>query len=359
MKKIIFLDLKEKEVFVYAIEKKGNAFHVKDTFSAPIKDGSSFSIEKTFEDVEESYLSLPLSLLNFRILELPFSDMEKAREVVPFELEGIIIGGAESTVFDVCSLGSSNGKHTILVVYIMKKTLRKILEDLKSFKVDPKAVTSLELAHLMTSSRSREEITNLILNPQSIQGNDRITTALKEINTPLINLRRGEFSYTVDTEKTRKSLKLSVILLMLLVLIFLSDTAFRIISTKIEISYLKNEIRKTYSGIFPNEKKVTNEIYQMKAHLKELKARESTFIGISPLQFLLDLSQRGRQGIMFTDLTIEKERIILKGEAPSLSDVQQVKKSLEEFLIDVNISDAKPFSRDRTGFTITAKEKKI
>jgi type II secretory pathway component PulL len=359
MKRIVFFDLKGEEISIYEIEKKGNAFHVKDTFSAPVKDGGSFSIEKTFEDVEESYLSLPLSLLNFRVLELPFSDMEKAREVVPFELEGIIIGGAESTVFDVCSLRSSNGKHTILVVYIVKETLRKILEDLESFKVDPKAVTSLELAHLMTSSKSREEIANLILNPQSIHGDDRITTALKEMTIPIINLRRGEFSYTVDTEKTKRSLKLTAILLVLLVLIFLSDMAFRIITTKREISSVKNEIRKTYAGIFPNEKKITNELYQMKVHMKELKAKESTFIGISPLQFLLDLSQRSRQGIMFTDLTIEKERIILKGEAPSLSDVQQVKKSLEEFLIDVNISDAKPFSRDRTGFTITAKEKKI
>ncbi|MEW6215208.1 MAG: hypothetical protein AB1478_08410 [Nitrospirota bacterium] len=358
MKKIVFFDLKGEEVLIYEIEKSGNTYRSKSTISAPVKDGSSFSIERTFEDVEDSYLSLPLSLLNFRIMELPFSDTEKIREVLPFELDGLILGGSEGVVFDTCILGESNGKYKILAVYILKDTLRRILDGLKALRVDPKAVTSIELVPAISSSASPEEIVRLLLNPRPIGDEDRINMALKEINRFTINLRRGEFSYTKDTEKTRRSLKFTVILLVLLVFVFLSDMALKIISTKREVSSIKDEIRKTYSSIFPHEKKITSELYQMKVHLKELKEKEMSFIGISPLKFLLDLSRLSGPGIAFTDITMDRERIVLKGECPSLSDVQQIKKSLEEFLTDVNISDVRPFSHDRTIFTITAKEKR-
>jgi hypothetical protein len=60
----------------------------------------------------------------------------------------------------------------------------------------------------------------------------------------------------------------------------------------------------------------------------------------------------------FHEITIDKERIVVKGECPSLSDVQQIKSSLERFLTQVNIADAKPSSQNRTLFTITAKERK-
>ncbi|MCX5719123.1 MAG: hypothetical protein NT055_04015, partial [Nitrospirae bacterium] len=74
MKRVAFFDLKEEELSIYILEKNGGAYRVKDTINNPIKEKDFFSIDRTFDDIEESYLSLPLNLLNFRTLELPFSD---------------------------------------------------------------------------------------------------------------------------------------------------------------------------------------------------------------------------------------------------------------------------------------------
>jgi hypothetical protein len=121
---------------------------------------------------------------------------------------------------------------------------------------------------------------------------------------------------------------------------------------------LKDDIRKTYLGMFPGEKKITDEIYQTKAHIKELKDKESAYIGVYPLLLLLDLSRTATPGTAFTEVTVDRELIVLKGECSSMSDAQRVKNDLEGFLTDVNISDTKPSVQNRTMFTITAKGRK-
>ena len=361
---IAFFDLTEGELFVYIVEKKGRNYVSTDRISAPLRaasDDGPIGIGRTFEDVEESYLSLPLTLLNFRIIELPFSEQERIREVLPFELNGLMLKEPEGAVLDACVLGKDNGTYKVLVVYVLRDVLKGVLERLKALKADPRIVTSVELAEAigMDPSASEEAITERLLNPNVLAGEDRIRAATKQIGEPTINLRRGDVSFTADNEKLRRRVRLTVILAGFVFLIFLSDMALQIISTRKEISAVREEMRKTYSSLFPQEKKVTNELYQMKSHLKELDDKERVLLGISPLEFYLELTRVSRPGTNFTEITIDKERVLLKGECPSLSDVQQIKSNLEGFLTDVNISQAKPSSSNKVVFSITAKRRKL
>jgi len=355
---IAFFDLKSEDLSVYIISRKGNSYRLQDALSASENGNDPFTLPRKFEDIKDSYLSLPLSLLNFRILELPFSHRERIREVLPFELDSLILGGSEGVVFDASILGESNGKSNVLVSYITKEELRKLLDRLGPLKADPRIVTSIELAFAIGLPSSEEGITRLLLEPEPLGEEDRQAIAIKEIESPTINLRRGELSFTADAEKIKKGLKVSTILSILLSLVFLSDVTVRIVTTKKEISLVKEEIRKAYSSVFPQDKKIVNELYQMKAHQKELKEKENAYIGVDPLRFFLGLVPINRPGVFFSEITIDRERILLKGECTSLSDLQQVKTDLEKFLAAVDISDAKPTASNRILFTIIAKGRK-
>jgi type II secretory pathway component PulL len=357
MKKSLFIDLRENEAFIYEIEKAGDTFSVKDTVSVSLNNGAVAGIDRTYEGIKETYLSLPLSLLNFRIIELPFSDREKIRELLSFEMDSLVLGGSENAVFDCTFLGKNNGKSRVLVVYIAKDRLRALLDSLAPLKLDPKAITSVDLASVLTSSGSEKEIANLLIDPNPISGDARVNLAYQQIREPVINLRSGEFAYTADTERKNRSLRIASVVCVLALVLFLADMALRIISSNREMASIKAEMRRTYSSLFPEEKKITDELYQLKAHVKELKTKEDIFVGVSPLQFLLKLSNMIQAGIVFSEITMEKERIILKGECPSLSEVEQIKKKLGEFLYDVTVTDVKPSSREKTVFTITAKER--
>jgi len=104
--------------------------------------------------------------------------------------------------------------------------------------------------------------------------------------------------------------------------------------------------------------KISNELDQLKAHIKELRDKESSFVGVSPLRVLLGLSSVSVPGVSFIEVTADRDITILKGEAPSMSDVQKTKTELEKIFTDVVISDTKPSSQGKTLFTITVKGRK-
>jgi type II secretory pathway component PulL len=355
--KTVFLDFKGRELSVYSFDNGGRNGQPAGSFTIPVEENYSFAFDKP-AGAEESILSLPLSLLDFRILELPFSDVKKVKELVPFEIDNLVLGGSDSVVFDAFILGSGDGKSQVLVAYIGKKILRTILNKLKASGIDPKAVVSLELAYAVSSSASAEEIAGKLLSPEPLEEKDRISAAVAEIKNPTVNLRRGEFAYTADTERTKKSLMMTAALVVLVLFIFLADNVMVIVSTKRENDSIKESIRKTYQGLFPSERKISNELYQLKAHMKELKDKESSFVGVSPLDTLLDLSGASRPGVSFIEITVDRDLIILKGEAPTMSDVQKTKTDLEKVFTEITISDTKPSVQGKTLFTLTVRGRK-
>jgi hypothetical protein len=54
---------------------------------------------------------------------------------------------------------------------------------------------------------------------------------------------------------------------------------------------------------------------------------------------------------------VDKNHILLRGEAQSLSDIQKLQDRLKQVFDGVNISDSKASAQGRMMFTITAREK--
>jgi type II secretory pathway component PulL len=289
MGRICFFDIKEKELGRYIFDVKGNSYEIKDQKEFPLSAAYDFPADAVSENMETMYLSLPLSSLNFRVIDLPFSDKERIREILPFELDGMILSGTETVIFDAVIVGKTDNGYQVLAVYIAKNHLRTILEKLNVHGIDPACITSLELKHALNGFSLSK-----LVPPLSITDEERISLASEEIRSPSVNLRRNEFSYTRDVEKTKKALKVTAVLCTLIILVMAADILYRILSSRQEIALIRNEMRKSYLELFPEEKNIVNELHQLKSHIKELRSREGTFIGIKPLNVLLELSRRGR-----------------------------------------------------------------
>ncbi|MBA4372456.1 MAG: hypothetical protein C0402_06295 [Thermodesulfovibrio sp.] len=361
MRQAVLFDLRQDSLSIYTLDRDQKAVLNKETIaiSGPISVNISFPAEvsTSLQETTECYLSLPLSLLNFRIIEMPFSDIKKVRELLPFELEGLIMSGVSSVIFDAFVLGEQDGKHRIFVAYVAKDLLRDILGQLKKYNADPRLTFSLELADLLQKSKGGE-ITGLMQEPPTLTEATLIETALREMSHPSFNFRRDEFAYTVDDRKQKKMLRVAAILLVLIVAVFLVDMSVVALSVRSENRSLRDGLRKTYQEVFPGDKKISDEVYQMRAHLKELKEKETSFIGSSPLLVMLDLSKVVKPGIAFSEMTVDSNLIVMKGECPSLGDAQKIKSDLDPFFLDVNISETKPSAQGKTQFTMTAKGRK-
>ena len=352
MGKSLFIDIKGDELSTHVFEVRGNKYDLKESGKFPLSGKYDFALDVIPEGIENAYLSLPLGCLNFRIIDLPFSDKDRIREILPFELDGMILGGSESVIFDDIVLGTSDGKNQVLAVYLEKHLMKEILEKLKLYNVDPVCVTSIELKNLLRDFNLAK-----LLAPVMLKDEDRIALALEEMKTPTINLRRNEFSYTRNIERINKSLRITAVLLILVALVVSSDILFKVISTRTEIAHLKKEMRRTYQDIFPGEKNIMNELYQLKSHMKELTNKADAFLGVSPLALLSKLSAVDMHGAVINEITVDKNHISLRGEAQSLSDIQKLQDRLKQVFDGVNISDSKASAQGRMMFTITARDK--
>ncbi|MFO0753332.1 MAG: hypothetical protein U0411_08420 [Thermodesulfovibrionales bacterium] len=358
MRRALFFELRQDVLTAFIVEKNGAVCAVKDSFPVPAPGGDLSSPARSLSGFSEAYLCVPLHLLNFRFLELPFADRERIRETLPFELDSLILGGASGVVFDIFSVRESNGQYRVGVAYAYREALRPLVEAVRRCGVQPKALLSLELSSLLAAQGREEDVARLLLDPAPLTEEERLRAAAREMETPSVNLARGEFACTEAADRMKKSLRLTALLSVLLLAAYLASTAFTLAATKRESASVKAEIRKMYTDLFPRDTKVSGELYQAKAHLKELREKEKHLVGAAPLPLLLDLASAGRQRVVFQEVTMDRERVVLKGECPSLSEVQLLKAELERRLPGVRISDTKTLAQDRIAFTLSATEKK-
>jgi len=303
--------------------------------------------------IDDVSLSLPLDALNFRILSVPFSDRQKLRGTIPFELDGLILGGSDTIVFDFVLLGESGDGFEVLVVYVGKKLLRDILGKLAAMGVDPRVVTSIDVHHALDAGR--DGLGSRLVNPDSLGEEQRRVTAAKELAASAFNLRTGPFAYMKDEETVGRRFKTTVVLLLLLALLINVDLSFRLISAKKESGALKRELRTMYSGLFPDERRITDEVYQTRSHMKELREKENLLTGTSPLRLIKDLSQRTLPGVRLDELSVDKNLITIRGEAAAMDRIDEVKARLSEFLNEVSISDIKTSMDGKLRFTAVAR----
>lgn len=351
---ISFLDLAETVLRSYVIRAKGKTYTLQGRKDISISDLDHLPSDTVPRDADVVYLSLPLSSLNFRLVDLPFREEEKIREVIPYELEGVILGGIETVVFDSVIVGKTETANQILVAYIEKQRLQTILEKLSTFGVDPACVTSLELRHVLGGFAVEK-----LVSPVLISDEERVALAIEEIKRPTINLRRGEFSYARDIEKRKKSLTVTAALLAAMLLVIAADFGYRFLSLNREEKALRDEIRQSYLELFPDERNIVNELHQTKAHLRALRERQDMFGGTKPLDVLETLSRIERDGARFTEVTIDGEKITVRGEAGSFSGVQNLQAQMLKHFADVTIADSSVSAQAKTLFTITARERGI
>ncbi len=181
--------------------------------------------QKDWMGIDEFYISLPAAILDFRILNFPFSDKEKITKAIPLELDNYIMGGSEEIVFDSINLGGDDTSVEVLVAYARKEVLNHILTQLARKNIDPRVITSIDLQTVVKTGEGpdqegfRGSIAEHLIGLQKWDQNQRIIAAEQELTKPTINLRIGQFAYRKDAEKTGKALRITSILASLLALV--------------------------------------------------------------------------------------------------------------------------------------------
>ena len=145
-----------------------------------------------------------------------------------------------------------------------------------------------------------------------------------------INFRKEEFSSSQKAQKVKTRVRLLAAYAVILAVLGLGSFGLNLYLQERRYQDLKGEIRKEFLRAAPEVKKVVNEIQQMKARVREEKARLDSLGGRSgtgsPLEIVRDLSLMIEPAwkVRFTELSMDPETIEVNGEADSFDAVNQL-----------------------------------
>ncbi|MDL1970488.1 MAG: hypothetical protein LWW94_05875 [Candidatus Desulfofervidaceae bacterium] len=338
---LYFFDLEEKEGRYYVFAKNLELIKA---------DKFSFDTTEFKKDINDAYLSLPIAWLDFRILELPFKDEKKIREALPFELEGLILSSLDEITYDFIILEKAE-KTKILAIYIKKDLLQDLIEKFGQKKISIKAITCIQLRQILTNFKV-ENLLNIELSEK-----ERIQLAQQELTSPSFNLHKPDLITPIQWKKQKRILRWTILLLILNLIFWTTDFGLNWWIIKKQTTEIKNKMYLIYSDLFPKEKKVISPLYQFQSHFKTLKDKEPIFTGISPLKILLKLSEIKRYSVVFREIHMGKNRVLLKGVADSLSDVDSIRQELEQIWSQAKVLDTKILGDQKIHFTIMAEAK--
>jgi len=315
-----------------------------------LKDDFSISPEDVIPALADSSLSLPLTLLNFRLLKFPFGELDKIRQALPFELEGIVLKNVEDIVMDAYPVSETDTTYKVAVVYAEKNPLKNILLSLKALKAEPRVITSLELKGISASGKSIEEA---LLEHDVPRGEARLALAREEIVNPLINLRRGELAYTKEKEEMKRSLRLASVLSALILLVFSATLGLRIYDLKKERAAIDSRMRRSYRQIIGQDPPAgASPSTILRAKTRELEERRNFLKGLPALDIMKTLTGKRPPAILFNEIEMTRERITLRGEAPTIAEVEGLKTQMAGEFREAQVVETRT-SGDKVTFTLS------
>src|SRR5215468_1193806 len=153
--RIFSLKIDEGELRASVLQTTFRDYKVAAFHRAPVANGATADQLKRFlaqhAEAGDTILSaLPGDRVTWRTFFLPFRDLKKVAQTVPFELESNVPFGLDEVVVDYQILHRDRAGTTVLAALVQKEDLERHLELLQQGGADPKVVDIGPLAALNT-----------------------------------------------------------------------------------------------------------------------------------------------------------------------------------------------------------------
>ena len=347
-----FIDWTGSGLALYIFEKNGSGYTLAEIESIPL-DGepeSSNLAPLVKAGIQNIHLSVPLDLLTLREQEFPFDNSDKISDTIAFELEGLLLGSTDDYSIDHIAIESGSSGSKVLAVCLEKNKLQEIIETFSTAGLDPKVITSLDIC---ISGGRTEGLFDETISDMDV----RAAAAAKLIETPSINLRQHEMSYTGDIEKFRKKISFTAFLVLVFLTILGLNTSIGLMAEKSEHKVLTAETERVYKRIFPEDTRIIDIERQLTGNMKRLEKKKAALMGIPVLDILRAVAERKSSGITLNEFNANANNIILKGTAGSFENVDSLKNNLSTLFQGVKVMDSDAGAGDKINFTVMMQEK--
>jgi len=368
-------------------------------FDAPLNGDMKASISAILKEMEGAgftsfgrvYLGVPADALTMRVVRVPLEDRKKVEEILPFELEDMLVRGTENYIFDAAPLSDGS----VMAVALEKQAMGQYLDIFREAGLEPFWVGSSLLAKdrllakVNSSSGAAAFIDNesLIISNgtgpllyKMVRGKMDVQLALASVESgglevgtfyycgeasralvpsgrgaaaagdwderftglmalvlqiedgqkEAVNFRKGEFANTEAFDRARKGFKVTAALMLLLAALWGGFVYVQSRSQSEKAANIKRELTGSYTKAFPTEHRVADPLYQLEIKLKE-QADDMGVMGrgIDVLENMRLLAEAGgAAGITLYELSMSGQRVTAKGKGASFEEAVKFKNEL-------------------------------
>ena len=164
--RILALEMPGHTVRAAVAERTWNTFHIEGVFEEELETGEA-DLEGALSRIlarigrpDVVITSIGSEFVVKRLLELPFSDLRKLHQVVPFALEEHLPFPVDDAVVAFTRVGTDADSTLVVAELARKNDLKRHLDLLAKVGLDPRTVTLSELAIARLLSRSQTASTN-------------------------------------------------------------------------------------------------------------------------------------------------------------------------------------------------------
>jgi len=347
-----FIDWTENNLNLYVFEKRAGQYNLLDSSSFPLEGELDTEALNSLPVArcDNICLSVPLDLLTLREQAFPFSEKDKIRDTLPFELEGVLLGSTSDYVIDHIIIESYEVGSRVLAVCMEKSRLKKIIDMFSSADLEPKLITSLD-ARL--SGGKSEALLEAAVSDAAI----RAEAARQEVSGPLINLRRDELAYMGDVVKLVGKLRMTAVLVLILLIVLAANSTFRFMTLKKEHKLFTDEIDGIYRQVFPEDKKIIDTDRQFRGNMNMLIKKKTALGGVPVLDIMKDIAEQNNKNVTLHEFSADGKNIIIKGTAKSFEDVEALKNKIAALFKEIKVTDSGATVDKLINFTIVMREK--
>ncbi len=286
------------------------------------------------------YLDLPRSFLRLRVLEVPLSDPDKIRKILPVKAEGLFRKPLQDLCLDYIALPEQEGKKKILLCAAERSKIIKLIDAFKDEGFEPRVIASTDL---ISQSQQQPVVLENFINPPELDKNERISLVRKELRHPSLNFRRGSLRYTAHQKEAAKLLRSTVPLTAVLIALLIANWGVRYKYMEKKIESYKEREAGIFKQVFPTGAKMVDPSYQIKAKIQEIKGNLEVLSGTDPLDVLEILAdaKESIDNVILDEIKITEDSVVVKGSSPSFETMNLITEKLRSHYTEVKVSDSK------------------
>ncbi len=277
------------------------------------------------EGVSDYVLVLPDDKVHIRFLELPFTEEDKLKEVVPFELRDLTTYRPEEIVFSAVSTGPEG---QVVVGFTEKAYLEDILNTLQQQGIEVQRVSSLELFQALKETEG-----------SFIEQADNTSLLREELLDRRIDFLQGTVGYERKLRHYREFF--TALLRLVLVVLVGSGTLlfFKWYPLMAETRRLEQRKIELFKKAKPNSRAVAP-VYQLKAEIKHLQEELNTLVHVEPLEVFARLSEVWPDEVQAEQIEIKPGVVLIKGYAEDLHQIESLKEALQKVFSEVKVVES-------------------